>query len=140
MFNKSFANMKRDYANGNGLLTSIFSGKNITSKDISAIQAMNESMKNGSTVAQAWTDNMKGCTVAAKEQVKQCLINKGSLSDLSSSMEGMTLSAKAGQVALKGLAIAGNMLAGVLIAKGFELVAKEIDKYVNRIEKASRKS
>ena len=51
MFNKSFANMKRDYANGNGLLTSIFSGKNITSKDVSAIQAMNESMKNGSTVA-----------------------------------------------------------------------------------------
>ena len=66
--------MKRDYANGNGLLTSIFSGKNITSKDISAIQAMNESMKNGSTVAQAWTDNMKGCTVAAKEQVKQLML------------------------------------------------------------------
>lgn len=110
MFNKSFANMKRDYANGNGLLTSIFSGENITSKDISAIQAMNESMKNGSTVAQAWTDNMKGCTVAAKEQVKQCLINKGSLSDLSSSMEEMTFSAKVGKVALKALATAGDML------------------------------
>lgn len=140
MFNKSFANIKRDYANGNGLLTSIFSGKNITSKDISAIQAMNESMKNGSTVAQAWTDNMKGCTVAAKEQVKQCLINKGSLSDLSSSMEGMTLSAKAGQVALKGLAMAGNMLAMWAISKGIELLVDTIDEYIHAAEIAREKS
>ena len=140
MFNKSFANMKRDYANGNGLLTSIFSGKNITSKDVSAIQAMNESMKNGSTVAQAWTDNMKGCTVAAKEQVKQCLINKGSLSDLSSSMEGMTLSAKAGQVALKGLSLAGNMLAMWAISKGIELLVDTIDEYIHAAEIAREKS
>ena len=110
MFNKSFATMKRDYSKGNGLLTSIFSGKNITSKDVSAIQAMNESMKNGSTVAQAWQANMRGCTTAAKEQVKQCLLNKGSLSELSTSMETMTVSAKAGKVALQGLAMVGNML------------------------------
>ena len=110
MFNKSFATMKRDYSKGNGLLTSIFSGKNITSKDVSAIQAMNESMKNGSTVAQAWQANMRGCTTAAKEQVKQCLLNKGSLSELSTSMETMTVSAKAGKVALQALATVGNML------------------------------
>lgn len=140
MFNKSFANMKRDYANGNGLLTSIFSGENITSKDISAIQAMNESMKNGSTVAQAWTDNMKGCTVAAKEQVKQCLINKGSLSDLSSSMEEMTLSAKAGQVALKGLAIAGNMIAMWAISKVLQVATEKITELANASEIAEEKA
>ena len=55
-------------------------------------------------------------------------------------LKQQTLSAKAGQVALKGLAMVGNMFAGFLIAKGFELVAKEIDKYVNRIEKAKEAS
>lgn len=55
-------------------------------------------------------------------------------------LKQQTLGAKAGQVALKGLAMVGNMFAGFLIAKGFELVAKEIDKYVNRIEKAKEAS
>ena len=76
LFNKSLYNIGRDFRNGNGLLTSLFSGQSVTSKDIQSINAMNQAMKNGSTMAQAWCDNMKGCTVAAKQQVNQCFKSK----------------------------------------------------------------
>ena len=34
LFNKSLYNIGRDFKNGNGLFTSLFSGQGITSKDI----------------------------------------------------------------------------------------------------------
>ena len=37
---------------------------------------------------------------------------------------------KAGQVALKGLAMAGNMLAFAAIAKGIEVIGSAIDKHI----------
>lgn len=117
IFNKSLQNIGRDYKSGNGLFTSLFSGNNVTQKDIQAIIAMDQEMKNGSTMAKAWMNNMKGCTVAAKQQAKQCLMTKGSLSELTASMNSTTLSAKAGKIALQGLAMAGNMLVFMAISK-----------------------
>ena len=97
---------------------------------------MDQAMKNGATTAQAWQKYMTGCTVAAKQQAKQCLMNKESLSTLTTSLEKTTLSAKAGQVALKGLAIAGNMLLSIgisfVITEGINL----IDNYIHRIDNA----
>lgn len=48
--------------------------------------------------------------------------------------QNMSFKAKAGQVALKGLAIAGNMLATWAIAKGIELAAKAIDELAHSAE------
>lgn len=138
LFNKSLYNIGRDFRNGNGLLTSLFSGQSVTSKDIQSINAMNQAMKNGSTMAQAWCDNMKGCTVAAKQQVNQCLKAKGSLTELANSLETTTISAKAGQVAFRGLAIAGNMLAIWGISVAIQTAVKWIDKFVHSAEYAEK--
>ncbi len=138
LFNKSLYNMGRDFKNGNGLFTSVFSGQGVTSKDIQSINAMNQAMKNGSTMAQAWQMHMTGCTAAAKQQAKQCLINKGNLSDLTSELNQNTASAKAGQVALRGLAIAGNMLAMWGISVAIQTAVKWIDKFVHSSEYAEK--
>lgn len=138
LFNKSLYNMGRDFKNGNGLFTSVFSGQGVTSKDIQSINAMNQAMKNGSTMAQAWQMHMTGCTAAAKQQAKQCLINKGNLSDLTSELNQNTASAKAGQVALRGLAIAGNMLAMWGISVAIQTTVKWIDKFVHSAEYAEK--
>ena len=138
LFNKSLYNMGRDFKNGNGLFTSVFSGQGVTSKDIQSINAMNQAMKNGSTMAQAWQMHMTGCTAAAKQQAKQCLINKGNLSDLTSELNQNTASAKAGQVALRGLAIAGNMLAMWGISVAIQTAVKWIDKFVHSAEYAEK--
>lgn len=138
LFNKSLYNMGRDFKNGNGLFTSLFSGQSVTSKDIQSINAMNQAMKNGSTMAQAWQMHMTGCTAVAKQQAKQCLINKGNLSDLTSELNQNTISAKASQVALKGLSIAGNMLAMWGISVAIQTAVKWIDKLVHSAEYAEK--
>ena len=89
------------------------------------------------TMAQAWCDNMKGCTVAAKQQVNQCLKAKGSLTELANSLETTTISAKAASMALRSLSIAGNIIAFTAIAKGIQLATTAIDNWIHRVEKAN---
>lgn len=48
------------------------------------------------------------------------------------SIQQGTLSFKAGQVALNGLAMAGNMVTFMLIAKGIEIAIKQLDKFVHK--------
>lgn len=57
-----------------------------------------------------------------------------SIGSLKTAINGTTIAAKAGSVALKGLAVAGNMLAFLVITKGIELVSNAITDYVNRVE------
>ena len=137
IFNKSILNIRRDYKSGNGIVTSLFSGKNITNNDLQAINNFDQAMKNGSTVAQAWRQHMTNCTVAAKQQAKQCLINNESLSELTANLKSSTVAAKATKITYQALATAGNMLAGFLISKGIEIAATAIDNYVHRVEKAN---
>lgn len=132
--------MGRDFKNGNGLFTSLFSGKSITSKDIQSINAMNQAMQEGKTYAQAWVLHMKGCTTAAKQQAKQCLINKGNLSDLTSELNQNTLSAKAAALGLKALSIAGNMLLFMAIGKAISFATEKITELIHASEIAREKS
>lgn len=50
-------------------------------------------------------------------------------------IKAQTLSAKVGKVALQGLATAGGMVAGLLIAKGIELAVTAIDNLIHREER-----
>ena len=59
-----------------------------------------------------------------------------SLEGFTKSLNQNTLAAKAGQVALKGLSMAGNMIAFMAIAKVIEVAAIAIDNFIHRTEKA----
>ncbi len=130
---KSFKNIKKDFINKQGLITSIF-GNNISQNDIAAINSMNNAIKNGSTYAQAWCNYLTNCSAATKEQVKQCLLNKGSLDNLTNSLQANTVATKAATIATKALSIAGNMIAMWAISKGIQLVAKGIDTLTHSAE------
>ncbi len=52
-------------------------------------------------------------------------------------IKAQTFSAKAGKVALQALATAGNMLAGLLIAKTLQAAAAAIDNWIHRVGKAN---
>ncbi len=91
-------------------------------------------MKNGSTSAQAWQAHMTNCTVAAKQQTKQCIVNKKELSELTAELQSSTFSLNAGTLGLQALATAGNMLVMLGISKGIELVATGIDNLVHSAE------
>lgn len=136
IFHKSFDEIGHDLSAKQGLFTSLFSGNNISSKDLQSIKAMDNDMKKGSTTAQAWQANMTGCTAVAKQQTKQCLENKKSLSQLAAGLEHSTFAAKAGKAALSALTTAGNIFVSAAISKGIELAATAIDNYIHRLDHA----
>lgn len=133
--------MRRDLSSGQGIGVSIFGGNSVTKNDVQHIRDFDTAMKNGSTTAQSWQKHMTGCTVAAKQQAKQCLINKGSLTELANGLQQTTVKAKLATVGLKALSVAGNMLMmmGISMAisgiiKGFQALANAQE---NAIEKAN---
>lgn len=109
----------------------------------------NELVKNGDKTWDEYFDTLRG----GNEYIIDTIKNTDDLSKLTGddlvkanqqarssalahneALKQQTLGAKAGQIALKGLAIAGNMLAGILISKGIEAIAKGIDELVHSAE------
>ena len=102
--------MQQDLKHGQGLIFSLFSGQGVSDRDKQAILDFNTQLQNGIRPAKAWATIMTNCSIAAQTQARECLKTKGNLVELANGFDTMTFSAKAGQVALQGLAIAGNML------------------------------
>ena len=138
IFNKSLWAIRQDFKHGNGLVFSIFGGQSVTAKDRQAILDLNTQLQNGVQPAKAWSTTMANCSIAAQNQARQCLKAKGSLTELANGLEITTISAKAGQVALRGLSIAGNMLAMWGISVAIQTAVKWIDKLVHSAEYAEK--
>ena len=116
IFNKSFNNIKRDLSSGHGLLNSIFVSS-FTSNDIKSIKEYITQIKAGVPTGEAWSSTMKGCTVTAKQHVLACKNDAKALEELSATASAMVPSVKAADIALKGLALAGNILVSLVISK-----------------------
>lgn len=72
-------------------------------------------------------DDVKNAQNAAKQSA--IAYNNG--------LEQMTIGAKAANIALEGLKMAANMIAGMLIAEGIQLAITAIDNWIHRVEKAN---
>lgn len=72
-------------------------------------------------------DDVKNAQNAAKQSA--IAYNNG--------LEQMTIGAKATNIALEGLKMAANMIAGMLIAEGIQLAITAIDNWIHRVEKAN---
>lgn len=72
-------------------------------------------------------DDVKNAQNAAKQSA--IAYNNG--------LEQMTIGAKAANIALEGLNMAANMIAGMLIAEGIQLAITAIDNWIHRVEKAN---
>lgn len=136
MFGKSFSTIRRDLSSGQGLITGLFSGNSVTSKDLESIAAFNQALESGLPTGQAWQSTMRGCTTAAKEQAKQCLLNHGSLTELTKTLKGSTMAAKAGKLALSGLASVGGIALDWAIDKGIEAAVTAVDNYIHKLDYA----
>lgn len=139
--NSSFADIANAYNAGGikGVGNSLSSF--ITSKDLSNIKEFNRLVSEEGVSSQtAWYKTMQTSSNAAKELFdnEENLIKSGNsviLSEkaISTATNTMTFSAKAGQVALKGLALAGNMVVGILA--GF-VISKAIEGLDNLVHAA----
>lgn len=110
-------------------------------------------VKSGTTTWQDYFSNLKDNQKWLIDFVQNTDLQKASLDDVKKAyeaarqgaidhnkeLESMTLSAKAGQVALKGLAIAGNMIAMWAIGEIISWVVKEIDDLAHSAEKCKER-
>jgi len=103
-------------SSGHGLLNSIFVSS-FTSNDINSIKEYITQIKAGVPTGEAWSSTMKGCTVTAKQHVLACKNDAKALEELSATASAMVPSVKAADIALKGLALAGNILVSLVISK-----------------------
>lgn len=155
IFSRSFADLKNSISiqSSNGTVSNGISGLfnsvslSITDKDILNIKEYNRLVgEEGVSSQTAWyrtmTSSSEACQDLFNDENNLIQTENGAIlstETLTYAQNKMTLSAKAGQVALKGLAIAGNMVASFLIAKGIQLAVKAIDDYVHAVENATDK-
>lgn len=125
-------NTKLSINNGfKGLFSGDFFKKKsiLSDNDISAIQAYNAEINRGVTSQTAFYRTMQNASVEAQNMA-------ASANGMVVNLEQIPKVSKAGQVALKGLAIAGNMLLSIGISFVISEGIKLIDNYIHRVDNA----
>lgn len=142
LFNKDWNTYKSNFINASGgfkeKATTIFN-----SNDVNCLKEYNTQIQAGIRPSEAYKATMMNCTKEAKQNA--VAIAKGTMTyeQATSSMKSMTLSAKAGELALKGLRMAGNMVAGMLIGMAVSAFVGWIDDMVHvdeRVQEALEES
>ena len=147
IFGKSITDIKRDKANGYNIGTSIFSGKNVTKNDVSAVKQLNKALGEGSTRGQAWNATMKNCTSEAKRQASAIIMSARSteeardgLANLSNSMQAVSLKTKVATTAFKALSVVGNTLMFMGVSMAISAIISGISKLANAEKEAKENS
>lgn len=127
LFGKSFTDIQRDYQNGQGLFTSLFS-KSITKADVGYITEYFNQVKSGVNVGQAYANTLSHASVAGK---KMAVAIKGG----KVSMDALKTATTGGKLALFGLeaaATAANIALTMGLSLAIQLVVEGISWLINR--------
>ena len=87
------------------------------SNDINGLKEYDRLIKSGLSPMKAYKASMMGCTEEAKKNAVAMAKGSMTLQEATKNMDTMSLSAKAGKIAIQGLAMAGNMLVFMAISK-----------------------
>ncbi|MCM1128072.1 MAG: hypothetical protein NC429_16580, partial [Lachnospiraceae bacterium] len=131
LLNKSFRDIKKDFANGLGVKNSLFQ-TSISKTDYqalqkfnSAIEVTNDGLTKSQRITKAWNENMTGCSIAAKRMGNDLVTGKKNIQDVSNAMNTASVSTKA-------LGVAMNVMANV----GFVLAITAITKVISELAQA----
>lgn len=143
LLNKSFRDIKKDFANGLGFKNSLFQ-TSISKTDYQALQKFNSAIKvtnDGLTKSQritkAWNENMTGCSIAAKRMGNDLVTGKKNIQDISKAMNTASVSTKAFGVAMNVMANVGFMLAITAITKVISELAQAQDNAAQAAKEAT---
>lgn len=98
--------------------------------------AFKELMEETGLGADELAKQVGGVSKSVLDYAKSDDVAKLSTEGFKASIGNLSIGAKAGQVALKGLALAGNMVASFLAAFVFQAVITGIDNYIHRVDNA----
>ena len=128
----------------NGAFASLFSSKKInnilTPEVLKQFDDFNEKFNSSSLSAEALAEQMENVDDRIVAYAKTCKNGEMTTEGFKKSVEGISLSAKAASAGMKALSIAGNLIAGIAVAKGIEWIATSISNYVNSSNIAKEKT
>ena len=136
-------NFANSYKASNG---NLFSTHNLTIDDelINDFEAFKDLFNQSSLSAEALAEELGGVDENIVNYAKTCKNGTLTTKGFVSSVNNMSLSAKAGKIAIQGLTMAANMLAGMLISAGISIainaIVKGFQKLVNVQEEAIEKA
>ncbi|RKJ68925.1 hypothetical protein, partial [Roseburia sp. 1XD42-69] len=136
-FKKELAKNNGKLFGENGALASLFSGKKsniLTPEILKQFDEFKEKFNSSSLSTEALAEQMENVDQRIIDYAKTCKNGEMTTEGFKASVEGMTLSAKAGKVALQALATVGNMFAGLAISVVISKVAETIDELVHSEE------
>lgn len=112
--------------------------KDMLLKEFESFQkVMNQTGKSATSLAKQMGDNL---SPEIQDYIKSAKNGKISTEGFNTSIGNLSIGAKAGQVALKGLALAGNVLFTMAITFGISKIIEGISEYSHRAEEAREKS
>ena len=132
--------MKQDLAHGHGIGFSLFGGQGVANSDKQAILDFNQALKNGIPQQKAWATTMSKASIAAQNMTRNALKAKGSLVDLANGLKVTSVKAKAAEIGLKALSVAGNILLSIGISMAISAIVKGLESLANAQENAIEKA
>lgn len=126
----SIKQISRDLSKGAGL--SSFTQQ----VDINALKNFNTELQNGKSYVEAYKSTVANSNTVTRQQAVAYAKSGQTLSSFTTNLQKTTVASKASEIALKGLAMAGNMIAFWAITKGIELAVNALDNFINRAENA----
>lgn len=126
LFGKSFKDISRDFASGQGLFKSLFSSS-ITKADVGYITEYFNQVKSGVSVGQAYANTLSHASVAGKQMAVN--IKKGTVS--MNSLKTATIGGKAALFGLEVAATAANIALTMGISLAIQGIVNLISGWVN---------
>lgn len=143
LLNKSFRDIKKDFANGLGFKNSLFQTSisktdyQVLQKFNSAIKVTNDGLTKSQRITKAWNENMTGCSIAAKRMGNDLVTGKKNIQDISKAMNTASGSTKALGVAMNVMTNVGFMLAITAITKVISELAQAQENAIQAAKEAT---
>lgn len=134
LLGKSFTDIKRDFASGQNIFTSLFK-KSITKADVGYITDYFKQVKSGVPVGQAYANTLSHASVAGKKMAVSIKSGEASMDSLKTATTG----GKAALLGLEVAATAANIALSMGLSIAIQLVVEGIMKLVNAKEELAEK-
>lgn len=108
----------------------------LTPELLTQFEAFKDRFNHSALSAEALAEEMGNVDSSIVNYAKTCRNGEMTTEGFRASLQQQTLAARASSVALKGLALAGNMIAGIAIAQGISFAIKKIHDFANASETA----
>lgn len=125
---KKISDIKNDLKDHKGIINSLFNSEknNLSDEQLNILNLWNKKVKDAQTTQEELNEVIANCDDTTKKYFNSLKGGKATVDGLGKATEGLSLKAKSGQVALKGLAAVGKTIGNMAVSAGIMLAINAI--------------